>query len=195
MIVNFKRLLIVFWAFLLATAALAGEERRTKIEVVVDDDDSGHRSFRFDSEEAGFNLHDMTVGETRVLTEASGSTALLTRTEDGFIVDVDGKQIDLSDLHEADGAQVVHMRVDGDHEKIKKHKKVRMIKTEDDDGVTIISGKAIDEETRERIRELLQSAGQDGEVLFIDSSELRAGGGPGGRHEVRIIKKEVDVTN
>ena len=58
-----------------------------------------------------------------------------------------------------------------------------------------ISGEAIDKETRERIRAVLESAGQDGEVVFIDSSELQAGGGAHSRHEVRIIKQEVDVTN
>ncbi len=187
-----KRFLVLFWAFLLATAAVAGEEHRTKIEIAIDDDDSGHRSFKFDSEDAGFNLNDMAVGETRELTGESGNTALVTRTDNGFVMEIDGEKIDLSDLHDA---HVVHMNVDGDHKKMKKHKKVRMIKTDDDDGVTIISGKAIDEETRERIRELLQSAGQDGEVVFVDSSELTAGGGAHGRHEVRIIKKEVDVTN
>ncbi len=87
--VIFRKFLVLFWAFLLATAAVAGEEHRTKIEIAIDDDDSGHQSFKFDSKDAGFNLHD------------------------------------------TDGAHVVHMSVDGDH----------------------------------------------------------------GRHEVRIIRKEVDVTN
>ena len=192
--VIFKKFLVLFWAFLLATAAIAGEEQRTRIEIAIDDEDASHRSFKFDSADAGFNLHDMAVGESRELTGESGNTAQITRTEDGFVLDVDGEKIDLSDLHDADEARVVHMKVDGDHKKTKKHKKVRMIKTDDDNGVTIISGKAIDEETRERIREVLESAGQQGEVVFIDSNELQAGGAHG-RQEVRIIKKEVDVTN
>lgn len=190
----FKKYLVLFWAFLLATAAVAGEEQRTTIKIEIDEEDKGHRSFKFDSEDAGFNLHDMAVGETRELTGESGNTAQVTRTEDGFVLDVDGEKIDLSDLHDADEARVVHMKINGDHKKMKKHKKVRMIRTDDDDAVTIISGRAIDEETRERIREVLESAGQDGEVVFIDSSELQAGGAHG-RHEVRVIKKDVDVTN
>ena len=190
----FRKFVVLFWAFLLATAAIAGEEQRTKIKIEIDDDDSGHQSFKFDSKDAGFNLHDLAVGETRELTGESGETALLTRTEDGFEMEVNGQKIDLGGLHEPDNAHVVHMNVDGDHKKMKKHKKVRVIKTDDDDGVTVISGKAIDEETRERIREALQSAGQDGEIVFIDSSELTAGGARQ-RREVRIIRKEVDATN
>ena len=85
-----RRFLVLLWAFLLAAAAVAGEEQRTKIEIEIDGDDSGHRSFRFDSKDAGFNLHDMAVGETRELTGESGNTALVTRTEDGFVLDVDG---------------------------------------------------------------------------------------------------------
>ena len=193
--VIFRKFVVLFWAFLLATAAIAGEEYRTKIEIAIDDDDSGHQSFAFDSKDAGFSLHDMEVGETRELTGESGNTGLLTRTDDGFVMDVNGEKIDLSDLQDTVGAHVVHMSVDGDHKKMKKHKKVRMIKTDDDNGVTIISGKSIDEATRERIREALQSAGQDGEVVFIDSNELMTGGGAHERHEVRIIRKEVDVTN
>jgi len=192
--VIFRKFAVLLWAFLLATAAIAGEEHRTKIEIAVDDDESGHQSFKFDSKDAGFDLHDMTVGETRELTGESGDKALVTRTEDGFVMEVNGEKIDLSNMHDMDDAHVVHMSVDGDHEKMKKHKKVRMIKTEDDNSVTILSGKPIDEETRERIRELLESAGQDGEVVFIDHNELTAAGAHG-RHEVRIIKKEVDVTN
>lgn len=100
--VIFRKFVVLFWAFLLATAAIAGDECRTKIEIAIDDDDNG---------------------------------------------------------------------------------------------VTIISGKSVDEATRERIREALQSAGQDGEVAFIDSNEPMTGDGAHERHEVRIIRKEVDVTN
>ncbi len=191
----YKKFAVLFWAFLLAAAAVAGEEQRTKIEIEIDDENTGHRSFKFDSADAGFDLNDLAVGETRELTGESGNKALVTRTDDGFVLDVDGEKIDLSDLHGSGDAHVVHMKVDDDHKKMKKHKQVRMIKTDDDNGVTVISGKAIDAATRQRIREVLESAGQDGEVVFIDSSELQAGGSADGRHEVRIIKKEVNVTN
>lgn len=189
-----KKYAVLIWAFLLATAAIAGEEQRTKIEIEIDDDASGHQSFKFDSDDAGFNLDDMAVGETRELTGEAGNTAQVTRTEDGFEMDVNGEKIDLSGMHEMGGPHAIHMHEGGDHKKMKHHKKMRMIKTDDDNGVTIISGKAIDDATRDRIREALESSGQDGEVIFIDSSELTAGGAHK-RHEVRIIRKEVDVTD
>jgi len=191
-VVILKKFAVLFWAFLLATAAVAGEEYRTRIEIQVDDDESGHQSFKFDSKDAGFDPHDLAVGETRVLTGESGNTAQLTRTEDGFEMEVNGETIDLGDLTDMDDPHSMH-RVAGDGE-MKKHKKIKMIKTDDEHGVTIISGDAIDDATRDRIREVLESAGHDGEVVFIDSNELTAAG-PHGRHEVRIIKKEVDVTN
>lgn len=189
----FKKIAVIFWAFLLAAAAVASEEHRTKIEIEIDDDQAGQQSFRFDSQDAGFGLHDMIMGETRVLTGESGNTAEVTRTEDGFVLDVNGETIELGDLHDMDGPHVMHMR-GGEHGELKQLKKVRVLETEDENAVTIISGKAIDEETRDRIREALRSGSQDGEVVFIDGSELSTGA-THKRHAVRIIKKEVDVTN
>ena len=51
-VVIFKKFAVLFWAFLLATAAIAGEDQRTRIEIEIDDDNTGHRSFKFDSAEA-----------------------------------------------------------------------------------------------------------------------------------------------
>lgn len=117
---NFRTFAVLFWACLLGTAAVAGEQNRTRIEIVVDDDASGQRSFSFDSQDAGFDL-------------------------------------------------------DGQHE-IEMH---------------------LDAATRDRIREVLQSSSQQVEVLFIDGSEFDVDSDTHvhGAHEVRIIKKEVDVTN
>ena len=42
---------------------------------------------------------------------------------------------------------------------------------------------------------VLKEAGKDGEVLFIDGSELSGDERAERKHEVRIIKKEIDVTN
>ena len=137
-----KKFAVLMWASLLATAAIAGEQHRTRIEIAVDDD-SGPASLMFDSQSAGFDLHDMVVDDNRQI------------------------------------------------------KKVKMIKTGDADAVTIITGAAIDESTRQRIREVLESAGQQGDIVFIDGSEFNIDNDKHarGRHEVRIIRKEVDVTN
>ena len=101
----------------------------------------------------------------------------------------------LGGLH---GAEDIDIEIDGhdsDSVVVKKHKKVRMIKTASSDGVTIISGNEIDEETRAKIAEVLKEAGQDGEVMFLDGSELHGDMQAHGTREVRIIKKESNVTN
>lgn len=192
---NFKTLAVVSWACLLGTAAIAGEEYRTRIEIDVDVDDSGHQSFFFDNQEAGFDLHSMAVGESRTLTDESGNTADVLRTHDGFEFNVEGRTIDLKELHEPNGLHVDHGDVDV--VLVKDLKKVKMLKTYSVDGVTVISSDEIDAATRERIREALKSSGHDGEVLFVDDSEFDVDRDTHahGRHEVRVIKKEVDVTN
>jgi len=200
---NLKTLAVFLWVCLIAAAAIAGEEQRTRIAIEVDDDATGHQSFRFDSQDAGFDLHSMAVGESRTLTDESGNVANVLRTDDGFEIDVSGTTIDLKDLHELGSLHEGHeieVHTDSDHSEVvvvKDIKKVKMIKKGDANGVTVISGREIDAATRERIRAVLESSGEDGEVMFIDGSEFdvdsdaRAHSG----REVRIIKKEVDVTN
>ena len=193
-----KKYVVLFWAFLLATAAVAGEEHRTHIEIAVDDDGSGERSFIFDSAEAGFDLQSLAVGETRAVTDASGNVANVSRTEAGFEIEVAGETISLGDLGaEEDFAMHMHddaHAVDVDTDVvIEGSKQIRIVRKGDAaDNVTVISGGAIDEATRQRIREALASAGMDTEVEFIDSTEFDTNGA---RKEVRIIRKELDVTN
>jgi hypothetical protein len=199
---NLRAAGVLFWTCLIGTAAIAGEEYRTRIEIAIDDDASGQQSFLFDSQAAGFDLDSMVVGETRTLTDEFGRTADLRRTDDGFEIDVDGKTVDLPDLRAPGlhGEHEVEMRVggtDADAVVVTDARQVKIIKTEHDDGVTVISGSEIDAATRERIREALQAGGQDSDVLFIDGSEFDVDGNHQvhGRHGVRIIKQEVDVTN
>jgi len=200
---NFRALVVFFWVCLIGTAAVAGEERQMHIEIAVDDDASGEQTFIFDSQEAGFDLHSLAVGESRTLTGRSGNTVDVRRTDDGFEFDVNGKTIkvdgmpDVDDMH---GRHEIEMFVDDSNssvDDVRKIKKIKMIKTDHATGVTVISDQEIDAATRERIQEVLKSAGQKGDVLFIDGSEFDGDGGAEihGRHEVRIIKKEVDVTN
>ena len=40
------------------------------------------------------------------------------------------------------------------------------------DGVTIFSGKAIDDATQQAIRSMLQSAGHDGDIRFVDHESI-----------------------
>ena len=193
-----KKYVVLLWAFLLATAAIAGEEHRTHIKIAVEDDGSGERSFIFDGDDAGFDLQSLAVGETRAVTDASGNVANVSRTEAGFEVEVAGETISLGDLATEEDF-VMHMHgdahaVDVDTDVvIEGSKQIRIVKKGDAaDNVTVISGDAIDEATRQRIREALASAGMDTEVEFIDSTEFDTNGA---RKEVRIIRKELEVTN
>jgi len=199
---NLRAVTVFFWACLVGAAAIAGEEQRTRIEIAIDDDASGQSSFLFDSQAAGFDLESMVVGETRTLTDEFGRTADLRRTDDGFEIDVDGKTIDLPEMHGHDihGEREIEMRIEGsdtDAVSVTGARQVKIIKTEHDDGVTVISGSEIDAATRERIKEALQAGGQDGEVLFIDGGDFDVDSNHQVRdgHRVRIIKQEVDVTN
>lgn len=200
---NFRAIVVFFWAGLIGTAAMAGEEHRTRIEIAVDDDASGEQAFVFDSQEAGFDLHSLSVGESRTLTDKSGNAVDVRRTVDGFEFDVNGRTINVDDVPLVDGAhgeREIEMHLDHADSNVKKTRdirKVKIIKTDNADGVTIISGREIDAATRERIQDALKTSGQAGEVRFIDGSEFDTYGGTEvhGRHEVRIIRKEVDVTN
>ena len=197
-----KKYAVLLWAFLLATAAIAGEAHRTHIKIAVDDDGTGQQSFMFDSDDAGFDLQSMVVGETRAVTDASGNVANVSRTEAGFEVEVAGETIVLPDPDLGDfGAEqdfAMHMHgdahaVDMDTDVvIEGARKIKIVKTGGADGVTVISGGAIDAATRQRIREAFASSGEDDEVEFIDSTKFNT---DGARKEVRIIRKEVDVTN
>jgi len=197
---NIRATALICWVCLMATSAIAGEEHRTRIEIEVDDDASGQRSFSFDSLDAGFDLDSMAIGETRTLTDQAGNMADIRRTDDGFEFDLNGETIELDHLHATDGLHGDHdidVQVNESGADSVAVKKVKMISTDDSDGVTIISSGEIDAATREQIREALASGDQKGDVLFIDGSDLDAHGDSQvqRKREVRIIKKEVDVTN
>lgn len=192
-----KSLVVSFFAFMLGAAALAGEEYRTQIEVAIDDDQSGEQHFHFDSQDAGFNLHDMQVGESRSITSESGQTAFVLRTEDGFEFEVDGKKINMGDFGDAHGFTMGHgdtlVNVD---ENVHMARRIKVVKIEGDDadnGVTIITGNSLDETTQQQIRDVLSSSGHTGEVTFIDANS--AHGDHASMERVHIIKQEVDVTN
>jgi len=186
----FKKYLVLTWAILLAGAAVAGDQERTHIKIAVDSDATDASTFVFDSQNAGFDLQSMAVGEAQTLTDASGNVATISRTVDGFEVDVAGETVALGNL---DGADPFNMFVhEADHhEDIHVNKHVKMIKTGDDESITVISGQSIGAEVRQKIRDALLSAGVDNEVEFIDGSEFDSDV----KKEVRVIRKEIDVTN
>lgn len=181
-----RTLFVFFWACLIGTAAIAGEEHRTEIKIAVDGEETGHRVFQFDSQESDVDLHALAVGESEVIVDSDGNEVTVLRTESGFEFDVEGEKIEIDAMH-------------GEHEDkefiIERHKQVRVFKTNEAHGVTIISGDEIDDDTRAKLEKVLKEAGKDGEILFLDGSELTGDEQAHGKHEVRIIKKKIDVTN
>ena len=185
-----KQIAVLIAAISLAAAAIAGEEIRHKMAIaVVGDDGSGETRIELDSDDLGFNLHDMQVGENRSIIDKSGRTILVTREEDGFKFDVDGKTIKMPafDGHH-EGAMWMS---DGDITDVDVHvmHDADMATAHSMDGVMIISNKPVDEATQQAIKSMLESAGHGSEVHFVDS-----GSGMGGAHKVRVIKKKVEVT-
>ena len=166
---KFKQFAVFVVIGLFAATVWSGEETHQRIEVKVISDDGGDRThFVLDSDELGFSLHDMQVGENQSVVDKEGRAVLITRTEDGFSFEVDGQIIDMPAF-------------DGMHPSMAPHAMMA------DEGVMIISGKEIDEATQQVIRTALESAGHEG-VHFV-------GGGDGGPHQVRVIKRVVEVSD
>ena len=143
---KFKNLVSITAVLMLASAALAGEEIHTKMKIaVVDGSDDGEVRVELDSDELGFDLHAMQVGENQSFVDASGRNILVTRETDGFSFNVDGKTIKLPALDgdyesvwveniDADADVDVHVlhdeSVDHDGHKVKIIKKKIEIKSD-----------------------------------------------------------------
>jgi len=193
-------LMILITSVLLAAAALASEEHQMKIEIAADDGTSAPTVIRLDSDEMGFKLHELQEGESRSVVDGTGQSILVTRMADGFVFDVDGKKIKVPGMHDD---HMAYVSVDADRDMdidVRVMKRIEVKGDANPDDVTIISGKTLDDSTKEAIRSVLISAGHAGKTLFLDGSELH------GDHtmlhssdsvrEIRIFSpNEEDVTN
>ncbi len=183
---SFERFAVLAFVVSLAGAVYAGETERHEIVVAVQAGDAdGKFKFRFDSDDAGFDLDDLQIGESRAVVGESGETALITRDEDGYGIEVNGKTIRMPLLeghHEGqawfsdDGAKGIDVHVFD-------------AKPHSMDGTVIISDKPIDEATQALIRSTLESAGHSEGITFIDAESR-----DGGEHHVKIIRKHVEKT-
>ncbi len=174
-------------AIMFATAAFSGDKGHQKMEIkVVSDDGSGESVVVLDSKALGFDMHEMQVGENRSVVDKNGRPVLITRTESGFTLDVDGKTIDLPAIRGHHGDKIwAHGAHNGDMD-------IRVIRAHADaggragmDGVLIVSDKEIDAATQDMIRAALEAAGHDG-VRFVDKKD-------GGPHQVHVIREIHEV--
>ena len=194
---KFKQFAVIVVMGLFATAVWSGQDDHRKIEVnVMSDDGHGQTHFVLDSEDLGFSLHEMQVGENQSVVDDEGRAVLITRNEDGFSFEVDGKTIEmpgLGGLHEKNvWVSKGEFATDADidfrvmHEGMGMHHGMAPRAMMAAEGVMIISGKEIDEATQQIIRTALESAGHDS-VHF-------AGGHEGGPHQIRVIEQVVEVS-
>ena len=197
---NLKNIVSVVAALAMATAALAGEEFRTKLSIAViegDGDDGIHIEF----DDLGLDFHQMQVGENRSIIDKSGRSILVTREEDGIRFDLDGRTITMPMLHEdshnfmwIDGGGAENVDIDFMH-----HRKFLMDRgnfvmdhsnfasMHSMDGTMIVSDAPIDAATQQAIKSLLESTGHASEVRFVDGENRNHG-----LHEVRLMKTEIE---
>lgn len=174
-------------AILMICAAAQAQEVEKKMEIkVIVAGDSGEDAseVHWVSDDMDFELQDLAVGETRTIESESGKTVTITRAEEGFSFNVDGKTVEMPDM----GAHGTHMAFVGEggmHETIDVDvtSDVHVMRAHHPEGVTIVSGKPLDDSVRESIRSVLISAGNNEEVTFIDGSE-------GGK---RVMVKKIEI--
>lgn len=170
---DFRKILCGVVAVGLAGGALADDEKKMKMEIaVVGDNGGGEKHFRINSDDLGFDLHDMQEGESRSIVDETGQNILITRTSDGYSFNIDGEKIDMP--HFAGNGRHVRHEVDTGP-------------MHDMSETTIISAKPIDAATQQAIMDLLGSAGYDSEVSFIDRDAAH-----GGKVMIRKIEKVVE---
>ena len=161
--------------FMLATMAgnaLAGESggHRMSIAIVEDDGDSATR-LEIDSDDLDFRLDELEVGENRSFVDREGRNVLVTRTGEGLRFDVDGKSFDVPAV--PDVRSVEHGfnfdTAPGNDFDVHVVQGANWVTEGAEHGVTIVSGKPLDESTRQSIEAALQSAGHD-KVRFVDAA-------------------------
>jgi hypothetical protein len=188
---NIKKFIFAAAALTFATATLAEEVGKTSIQISIDEGDGSEEiHLNLDSDSMGFNMHDMQVGEMQSIVDDNGRPIMITREEDGFKLDIDGKTVELPLL--GAGHEMVWMEdIDVDDVEIDVHVIAGGTISGDGKpaGVMIISQKSIDDATQESIRALLESTGHDAGVEFIEGGKM-----DGGPHKAIIIKKEFVTT-
>jgi len=185
---NAKQTATLLATILFTTAAYSGEKEHHKMEItVIAEDGQGATHLTLDSDELGFNLHDMQLGENRSIVDKEGRSILVTRGEDSFSFNIDGKMIEMPVFDGHGDGNVWASKVDHveDTNVRVMHDGMAPNVMFDAEGVMIFSGKKIDEATQQIIRTALESAGHEN-VHF-------AGGDDGGPHGVHVVRKVIEV--
>lgn len=188
---KFRNLVLLSASLGLAVTALATEDTTSTISIsVAGHETGGETRVMLNSEELGFDLHEMQVGENRSVVDSSGRNILVTREPDGFKFDVDGKQIDVP-LFEGGHAGAVWVDDGMVHDNVEVHVMGDMSTAVAPamDDVVILSGKPSDDATQQAIKTMLEAAGHGSDVRFVDRESS-----VGGMHGVKVIEKRVEIT-
>ena len=155
---------------------------------------AGGEPIRIDlsGEELGFDLQDLQFGESRSVVDGSGRNILITRTETGYDFAVDGRTISMPAFEQhAELVEIVdpsegEFDVEGMNSGMAFTSAVPA-------GITVITPDPLDESTQASIRSVLQAAGHDEAVTFVDQSTMPPMHSAGA-HAIKVIKKEVHVS-
>lgn len=186
----YRKLLASVAALGFAMSAFAGDGKHMSMSIaVIDDATQEEVRVDLDDETLGFRLADMQVGENRAVVDKNGQNVLITREENGFKFDVDGKTIRTPLRHAPVDGEFDVVVMGAPHADAAHRAPLPPLPplAPGSAGTTIISSEPIDEATQQAIEQLLEAAGYDADVRFIDR---RAPGDK--RHEVRIIEKRVE---
>lgn len=188
---NIKKLVLLAALAGLPAMAVAEEQQHSAYAIAVSDVEGADVvNLAFGGENLDFDLHDMQEGENRSIVDDSGRTILVTREADGFRFDVEGKSIKVPAFEGGHhgavyigdaGAEDVDVHVMG-------NASTTTLRARPAPGSMIMTEKPVDDATRQAIESLLQSAGHEGEVRFMDREGIA-----GGAHGYKMIHKQVEV--
>ncbi len=189
----------VLLASLFPALAVAGQAHQQKLVIAIDDGtEDGQVFINVDDAQDAIDIDKLQVGESRSIVDEQGRSILLTKTETGLDLNVDGRVIALPSYDDAQAdLEAAGVHPDSD---VEIERRIRVERTIDGgDPVTIISNGVIDDATKEQIRSILSSSGQTGDVVFIDGHGLHdatsAVHDGHDAHRVKIISKEISATN
>lgn len=185
----YSKIVVSVVAIGLFGVAIAQDETRVQIEVISDDTDHDAVRIELDSDDMGFNLHDMQEGENRSIVDKDGRTILVTRNADGYSFNVDGKTIDMPLIASGHHSVVMADAVHGEDVDVRVMRHGKIATPVHVDGTMIMTGKPVDEATQQAIKSLLESAGHEGEVRFMDRERLHEG-----HQQVRVIEERIEIS-
>lgn len=112
---NHRKTALLIATCLISVTAFSGEKMHHKIAIeVIGAGDAGETHIVLDSDDLGFSLHDMQLGENQAIVDKEGRSILITRTEEGFRFEVDGKTINMPAFDSDMDLHMMHEDSSGD---------------------------------------------------------------------------------